>query len=542
MRPAEHHNRRRRPVRSIVIAALLLLAGSLTVVSTAAASTDTSTFGPTPVGLPQSRCAAMKVSSHIAFIGGEISAKAGPAMPGSCGGGTVTWSWGVAGAVKGCTPNSTTCVFKATGSTGDQWSQICINGGSTQGGWESCDYYGVPDAGQGVIEGYVTDKDGGPVAGTDVTAYGKGYGRSGASASTGADGFYAIQVKAGHYDVLASGGPHGKSKADYTPSAAHVEVADKDKQSANFELKAGIELSLQFAHTSVAADGLQVLKGTITTTEFGKPLPNVQVQLDPLSGSSASTIGLTTPRASLCYAGGRVWPTGTLTDPDYHPVTVTTDATGHYDFTLTVGTTPGTWKLDASAYNSDGTLATDTSNASDTKSVTFEPSKSARLNDFVNEFNVVAKATTALSTAGSSASALAPLLAQITSSSGKTGPLAGYAYSVVNAPDGQSLLVSLSDQAPAISHSGEVTTGGDLVYDPAEWTGKGLSATLTNASSLQYILQSGALPEIPTLGQFDAGTSLKGWQASKKSTITPFSTSFEYLGWAYPTATPGACY
>jgi hypothetical protein len=542
MSSSEHDNQRNGRLRAMMTVAMLLLVGGLTLVSTAGASADTPTFGPSPAGLPQSRCAAMQVSSHIAFIGGDISAKAGPAMPDSCGGGTVTWSWGVSGAVRGCKPNSTVCVFKATASTGDQWAQICISGGSTQGAWESCDYYGVPDAGEGIIQGYVKDKDGGPVTGTNVTAYGKGYGRRGAGAATGPDGFYAIQVKAGHYDVLPSGGPQGKSKVDYSPSAAHVEVADKDKQSADFELKAGIELSLQFAHSSVAADGLQVLKGTITTTEFGKPLPNVQVQLEPLSGSSTSTIGLTTPRASLCYNGGRVWPTGTLTDADFNPVTVTTDATGHYDFTLTVGTTPGTWKLDAWAYSSDGSLATDTTNASDTKSVTFEPSKSARLDNFVSEFNAVAKGTNALSAAGTSASALVPLLAQISASSGQTSQLGGYAYSLVNAPDGQSLLISPADRAPAITKSGDVSTGGDLVFDPVEWTGKGLGATLTNASSLQYILQSGQLPDIPTLSQFDGGTSLKGWQAGTKSTVTPSSTSFEYLGWAYPSTTPGACY
>jgi hypothetical protein len=537
--PAMNGDRRIGRGRAIAIIATLVIACSGLVAGVALASSDTSGFGPTPVGLLQSRCAALKMSSHIGFIGKKLSAVAGPAEPGACGG-SATWSWGVSGAVKGCRTDSTHCEFKVGASTGDTWAQLCINGNSGQGPWESCDYYGVPAKGEGIIDGYVKDKDGGPVTGTEVTAYGRGYGRAGAGATTGSDGFYAIQVKAGSYTVLPSGGPHGKAKPDYDPSVTHVKVDDGAKVNADFELKAGVELKLEFAHESVAADGLHVLSGKITTTEFGKPLPNVQVELDPREGSSSETIGLTTPRASVCYAGTRVWPTGTLSDPDYYPVNVTTDATGHYDFTLTVGTTPGTWKLDAWAYNSDGTLSSDTANASDTKSVKFDSSGHEALSDFVTQFNRVAQATSAVSAASGQAGALAPLLAQITSSGGQTGPLGGYAYGLVNAPDGQSLLVFPSAQAPSITRRGDVNTGSDLVIDPAQWSGQGL--TLTNASSLQYTLQSGQLPDIPTLTQFDAGTSLKGWNAHSGSSITPFSGSFEYLGWAYPSSTAGACY
>ena len=503
-----------------------------------AGASSGSGFGPSP-DVPQSRCAALKVSTHIAFVGEKIRAKAGPAIPDACGGGKVGWTWAVTG-VKECRPDSTDCTFRAAASTGDTWSQVCIDGSSTQGPWTSCDYYGVPPKGDGVIEGYVKDKDGGPVAGVDITAYGEGNGRRGASAETGTDGYYAIEVKAGDYTVIPSGGPSGKSKPSYSPDLDHLHVAKSATAKADFELKAGIELKLEFAKSSVVADGLQVLSGAVTTTEFGKPLGNVAVQLDPLPGTSAATLGLSSPRAAVCSAGNRVWPTGTLTDPDYHPVTVTTDASGHFDFTLTVGTTAGSWKLDAWAYTSDGSLSSDTSNASDTKSVTFESAGSGALGGFVNAFNVLAKSTTALASDSTSASAIIPVLSQITASGGRSGPLAGYAYGLVNAPDGQSLLIFPAGQAPAITKHGDVSTGGDLILDPSEWTGQGLS--LTNAASLEYVTQQGLLPDLPTLAQFDAGTSLQGWKAVGGSEITPFSSSFEYLGWAYPTATPGACY
>jgi hypothetical protein len=527
----------RSSITAVATAALAVLCG-LVMVGTAAAATE-GTLGPSP-GQIQSRCAALVLSSHVGFAGKEISATAGPAMPGSCGGGKVTWTWGVGG--KGCQPDSTHCSFRVGASAVAAWESVCIIGTSTQGGWQSCDYYLVPAKGTGIIDGYVKDKDGGPVAGSDITAYGHGYGRRGASATTGADGFYAIPVKAGDYAVFPSGGPRGKAAPTYTPSDAHVHISDGSKDEANFELKsAAIELKLDFAKSSVAANGLEVLKGKITTTEFGKPAPNVQVQLDPLPGTSSANLGLRSPRASICYAGARVWPAGTLNDPDYFPVNVTTDATGHYDFTLTVGTTPGTWRLDAWAYDADGKLSTDTTNASDTKSVTFDSTASGKLDAFVSAFNIYARTSTDLQSAATSANAMIPLLAQAKTTDGNAGPV-GYAYALVNAPDGQAMMVFPADQAPSLSKAGDVDTGGDLMYDPAEWTGKGLSASQANPSLLQFVVTQGALPDLPTVTQFDNGTSVTGWAGKHGSHVTISTQSFAYLGWGYPSSTPGACY
>jgi len=83
----------------------------------------------------------------------------------------------------------------------------------------------------------------------------------------------------------------------------------------------------------------------------------------------------------------------------------------------------------------------------------------------------------------------------------------------------------------------------DPVIDPAEWTGAGLPSKVTNAVSLQSVLDAGLLPDAPTLDEFDTGTPVKAWKTLKDSAITPFSESFEYLGWGYPgLAAPGACY
>lgn len=107
---------------------------------------------PSPLGAPpaepQSRCAAMTVSPHVVSVGGTITATAGPAQPGSCGGGpgSVIWTWGFsAGAtpVSGsCQANSATCTLTAVFVTSGYVS-LCINGASVQGPWDSCDYYAV---------------------------------------------------------------------------------------------------------------------------------------------------------------------------------------------------------------------------------------------------------------------------------------------------------------------------------------------------------------------------------------------------------------
>src|ERR1700722_16585400 len=171
-RPAEHDDRRNGRRRRAAAAAVLVVICSVIIVSTAFAAPGGG-FGPSP-GEPQSRCAALVVSSHIGFAGKELTATAGPAMPGSCGGGKVGWSWEAPSVLKGCGPDSTHCTFRAGASAGNTWQQVCILGSSTQGPWESCDYFGVPAKGTGIIEGFVKDKDGGPVAGADVTAYGAG--------------------------------------------------------------------------------------------------------------------------------------------------------------------------------------------------------------------------------------------------------------------------------------------------------------------------------------------------------------------------------
>ena len=531
-----------------LVVVLLIATLSITGSAVSARATSPASFGSIPYdGNIQSRCQGMSVASHIVFPGKDVVATTSAGICGSAPK-DIHWSWtaGSGAAKHGCGTDATTCEFKASGPT-NGYAVLCINGGNVQGGWTSCDYYGVPANDVGIIDGYVKDKDGGAVPGTVVTAYG----HPGANTTTGADGFYAMQVKAGNYRILPSGGPHGKSAPVYSPKLNSTTIANGTTGTADFTLLAGIELQLHFAKSAVPADGLQVVDGTITTTEFGKPLANVPVQLEVMPGETAVKAVTSGPLAAVCNAGSRLWPTGTLASPDGFPVSVTTDATGHYSLAITVGTTPGIWRLDAWAKNPDGSLSSDVTAASDTQSITFDklPGPTAMPSDFVTEFNTAAKPkTTGLYQISGNSNTIVNTLAQTTATQAISTKLGGLAYALVNAPDDQSVLVFLASKPPVIDAKGALppafaANADDLVIDPAEWTGAGLPASVSSGASLQSVLDGGLLPRVPTLSEFDAATAVVGWKTVSHNQVTIFSTSFEYLGWGYPgIAAAGACY
>jgi hypothetical protein len=272
------------------------------------------------------------------------------------------------------------------------------------------------------------------------------------------------------------------------------------------------------------------------------------VQLEVMPGETSDQAVTSGPRASVCNNGGRIWPTGSLSDPDGTPVTVTTDSTGHYSIAVTVGTTPGTWTLDAWAKNADGTLSSDTTGASDTKSITFKSVGQAKLADFAQEFDFIAKATTAFQQISGYPGGMAGTLGQTAATPSGGNKLGGLGFAVVNVKDGQALLVFSADKPPVLDKQGALpeafaANADDLVLNPGEWTGAGVPATLSNAASLQSVMAAGFLTRAPTLTQFDAGSPLLGWKTIRNNSIVVSSQSFEYLGWGYPgIAQPGACY
>jgi hypothetical protein len=521
------------PLAAAILAAALCLVGSGTA---ARAGSANPSFGPIPYnGTEQSRCEGLSVSSHIVFSGDKVT---GTASAGICGGPPDNhWGWGVnqiVGSSKhGCGENGTFCEYKVGAAT-NAYGLICINGANVQGPWESCDYYAVVSKDASVIEGYVKDEDGSPVAGVTVDAKGKG----GASTTTGPDGYYAMQVQPGSYQIVPSGGPHGRSAPRYRPAVNSTSIAAGTTGRADFTLQDGIKLELHFDKSAVPADGIQVVDGTITTTLDGAPV-SAAVQLQGMPGVSPIKAVTAGPLAAVCSGGSRVWPTGTLSSPVGSYVTVNTDATGHYALAITVGTTPGVWSLNAWAKNTSGTLSTDAA-AHDTQSITFDKlaGPATPLAAFGNDFNTAAKtAATGLELISSNASPMVATLAQTDAKMSIQTNMGALAFALVNGRDGQSVLVFQADRPPVINASGVVVpskNAGDLVLDPAEWAG---------TTPLQTVLDKGALMQIPTISEFVAGKAVPGWKTVSGNEITLFSPSFEYLGWGYlGIGAPGACY
>ena len=198
-----------------MVAALTVAMLAVTGPVAGATGLSAGSFGPLPSGLPiESRCQGLHVGSHIVFPGQDVVAHT---SGGICGGAPkdISWVWdvpqGVSG-TRGCAKDGTYCAFKA-GAPTNAYVPVCIYGGNVQGAWESCDYYAVAGAGQGVIDGYVTNKDGSPTVGTDIAAYGV----HGATTATDANGWFALQVAPGRYTVRPSGGPKASRRRATRP-------------------------------------------------------------------------------------------------------------------------------------------------------------------------------------------------------------------------------------------------------------------------------------------------------------------------------------
>jgi hypothetical protein len=524
----------------------MLVLGTVTVITQAAITqpasatpvTQTGGFGPIPEeGLDQSRCQGLKVGSHIYFQGQTVVATTSNGICGSAPK-DITWTWTAVGNhISGCGKDESTCVFRAGPSTDGQYGVICILGENIQGPWDSCDYFGVVGKDFGVLDGYVLDKSGDTVPGVDITAYGANSANT-SGATTGADGYYGMQVHAGAYRLVPGGGPAGHHTIDYLPHVNNATVADGTEGRADFQLQAGIQLNLHFDQSQVPANGIDVVNGTITTSEGGKPLPGIMVELQVMPGEPAAQAVTGGPRATVCSQGSRLWPTGTNVDPDGYPVNITTGSNGQYALAITVGTTPGTWRLEAWAFNSNGTLSTDPTQAADTQSITFTTLGSNHLSNFVDNYNHAVKGTAAFRLASPNAAPLVATLAQATAAGGAASVLGGLAYALVNAKDGQSLLVFPADDPPRLDSVGALPTvaknANDLVMDPAEWDG----------ANFDTALNTGNLGPFPTLVQFDSGsTQVKDWKLLRGDEITEFNSNFGYLGWGYPgIGQPGACY
>jgi hypothetical protein len=448
-----------------------------------------------------------------------------------------------ASAVLGCKTNQSTCDVKVAPGSG--WVPVYVR--------QDNDYatlyaiYNTGKKGGATIYGYVTDKDGNGVSGVAVDAYGEGksHGESGQAVS-GDQGYYAMEVKPGRYKVIPSGGLGGKKPPKYEPEDAEVSVEAEGRAKASFVLQGGLDVQLTLTKGSVAADGSTVVDGEVITTQYGKPKGGVSFDLVPKSGGTPTAAVTHGALATLCDAasGGRIWPAGSLAQPNGASVKETTDSkTGRYKFSITVGTTPGPFSVEAIAVDASGVpLTKDISEVSDEVTLNLAAPGRLGVGGFLSSLAGVARSgsqTAVLGTIANDPTTMASALARL---SGAGGPFGGLAYSVVNgSAGGGALLVYDSSSPPLTSQSGQVVGSKDtLVLSPGEWAGS-LAPSIIQGTQLADFVKSGKLQDAPTFGEWTSGhraADARDWTLAP-ATASLVSQSFEYLGWPYPVTTPG---
>ncbi len=437
--------------------------------------------------------------------------------------------------VHGCGSDDTNCTVRISkkAQTGD-YQVINVTVTNVQGAGYSSDYYAVIGRHDSVIEGQISNKDKAGAPGVVVDMYGRGSGPS-YEATTGQDGHYAADVKAGHYRVFPSAKSiPSKTEIKFTPSESAVHAPPNGTADADFELDSGLVVTLELSDKSVPADGSHVVKAKVHVTQYGKPVAGQTVELWPQSEDNSKKAVSTGPRVLMCTTAGRIWPTGTLDDPDGLSVDETTDQNGNYTFTLDVGTVPGRWRLTAWAKDAAGALITDdTRNTSDDQTLDVKPVGAAGVDAFVPEYNTIASSTGSLSGISDDPNTL---LTDFINLSKTQNSLKGLAYAPVSGNQA-AILIYQAASTPNLASSGKVTAHtGDVVLEPSTWTAiPGVAVSTLDAALLQ-----GHLPALPSFADWTAGTSVPGWTGSPQ-TMSVTSAAFQYFGWPYPSTAVGTC-
>jgi hypothetical protein len=435
--------------------------------------------------------------------------------------------------VSGCHTKDVTCTVKIRkNSPSTAYYVINVGITSDQGTGYSSDYYAVVGEGQAVITGKIRNKERLPVAGADVAMFGGSHKTGNYVAQSGPDGVYAADVNAGRYRVW----PSGKSLSHRTPPKFEPEHTDVKASAgtarhADFTVDIGLVVKLTLSATSVPADGFQVVTGTIKVTELGQPQPGATVALWPQASEPANAAVTRGARAVVCGPNGRIWPGGTLDAPDGGSVNVQMDSTGAYQFTLAVGTVPGSFSLTAWARDPQGNLIThDTADASDEQTVTVTPLGAQTLDGFVPEYNLTAQAAGVPNISADPNSIIGAL-----ETLSRTQPgFKGYAYALGQG-SATAVVIYPAANPPAIEQGGGVVADGtDLVLQPWEWRAVS-GAAITD---LSQVLQRGFLPALPTFSAWAQGTSSANWSGAAQS-MHLVSQGFQYFGWPYPAS--GAC-
>jgi hypothetical protein len=524
----------RRFAGALAVAALCVVGVALPFSASAAApAAAASTYGPMPA-LIVSGLGKVSLSPHIARPGQTITATFSPAAA----------IWTPVWPVKGCKPKVLTCRFKAGGPTG--WTILDVSITNNTGYAHSQDAYAVVPKDASVIQGFAVDKAGAPIAGAKIVVTGiNGTNLSPTFVTTGSNGFYDLFVKPGDYSIVPSGGL-AHIAAKYSPASLDRTVTAGATVRADFTLQEAIKVTLRLNHTSVRADGYQIVQGTISTTYGGKPAPNVSFSLWPKESELPAKAVSSGVRATICDPGGnRIWPTGSISQPDGFAPSATTDAHGHYAFTLTVGTVPGQFEITAWAKDALGALdTTDLSSVTSKQTLTVTALGNASLAQFRGTLNGFAMNTPPqLANLSNDPDHLTQALAALTQA--QPAKLGGLAYATVSAGTGGVTLVYPAATPPDIATSGSLgspTSDGKPLsawaLSPSDWTG-----ITTSGVTLAAAIDAGSLQVLPTFTQWASGASgLVGWTLKADSSAQPYTGQFHYYGYGYPNTAAGACF
>ena len=362
-----------------------------------------------------------------------------------------------AAVVSGCKTNTSTCDVKVPpGST--RWTVVYVRQNNDPATlwaiWNS------GKTGAATISGYVRDREAQGVSGVTIDAYGTGGGSRGqrGSAVSGGAGFYTMEVAAGSYKVIPSGFLIGKKQPRYEPASRGLTLEAGDRASAGFTLQGGLQVTLTLSSGKVLADGSTVVAGDVATTQYGKPMPNVTVSLRPKPDATPTNAVTRGARATICAPNGlRIWPTGTLATPVGSPVDITTDGTGHYKLTMTVGTVPGTFPLSVWARDKAGKLiTTDLADTSDEGSLTIASPGNLKVGQFISELALLKGDHAASALLASMTNDAANITQTLSELSRGNAMLGGLAYSLVNGAGGTAVLIHDGTRPPGVSATGKV--------------------------------------------------------------------------------------
>ena len=343
------------------------------------------------------------------------------------------------------------------------------------------------------------------------------------------DGSYQAKVpRAGTYDVFP------RLPAVYTrggrnpakPAFRAVQVAKGKVATASFTVKDTLHLTLELSRESVPADGLHVVRATITATEAGAPVEGLPVSIRPEDARVVLASEVPVPGTVCLASGTRIWPS-----PAPGPAAYTgsqdevTNKRGEISLVVATGTVPGSFALQAWAEDSTGHLDTTHSllDINPEAHITINALKGG--GDFLTNLKDFLKGNPSVSLP-SDAQGLTDKLSQLAAAH----PLGSFAFAPIRSTGGsyQAVLVYPSGSRTHFDPTGNLTPG---------TPGQVLSATaLIAGGDFTGIARAGNVAPLPTYSNWLLNKAPGYAFPAITGPAMPLlpRTDYTYFGYGYP--------